>query len=141
MKRLGLVAITAALLAAPAMAQLVKEYGGKVLKRDELRTALFGIEMEGYSPTSNMSWRECVDPQGETFYEIPGSALNGRLMISPEGKACFSYEDDDYSTVGCYVVKRSDKGLRFEGDYLNSVFITTRVTTGIKSCKPSDLIG
>jgi hypothetical protein len=129
------------LLAGPALAQLAKDYGGQPLTRDELKSALFGIAMEGFSPTSNMSWRECVDPKGETFYETPGSAIKGRLVISPEGRACFSYEDDDYSTVGCYVVKRSNKGLRFEGDYLNSVFITTKVTTGVKSCASQDLIG
>jgi hypothetical protein len=135
----GILAIASALLAAPAVAQMAKDYGGTLLKESEAKAALLGIEMEGFSPTYGISWRECIQPNGQTIYETPAQKLKGRLIISPAGKACFSYEDDNFETVACYDVKKSDKGLRFEDDY-NSLFITTKVVTGIKSCT-RELVG
>ena len=79
--------------------------------------------------------------KGDTIYETPDGKIKGRLVISPDGKACYSYEDDNFETVACYTVKKSDKGLRFEDDFkAGSVFIATKVVTGIKSCT-QDLIG
>jgi hypothetical protein len=137
-KFLGFAAVAALLAAAPAFAQLAKGRGD-ALKPDEVKAALLGIDMQGYSPTSAMSWRECIDPKGETLYEIPGQVLRGRLVISPDGLACFSYDLDDYSTVNCFVTYKSGDGLRFEGDF-GSLFVTTRVVTGVRSCE-RQLIG
>lgn len=131
-------AVAASLLAAPAFGQLVRGRG-EAMKPDEVKTALFGIDMQGYSPTSAMSWRECIDPKGETLYEIPGQIMRGRLIVSPDGLACFSYDLDDYATINCFVTYRSGDGLRFEGDY-GDLFVTTKVVTGVKSCE-RQLIG
>jgi hypothetical protein len=130
------IAILAVLaVAAPSSAQLVK---GVRLKAEEATKALFGIDMEGFSPTENMEWRECIQPNGETLYEIPKRVLKGQLRISKEGQACFSYNDTDYQVEGCFWVVKTDKGFRFESD--GSVFITTVVVTGVKSCKPEALV-
>jgi hypothetical protein len=132
----GLVGAT--LMATPAIAQLVK--GGPILHGAELKASLFGIEMTGYSPTFGFSWRECIEPGGVTLYETPGGVMKGKLTISPKGEACFAYEDDGFATPACYRTRRTNAGFRFEGDF-DSVFITTKVVKGIKSCKPSELVG
>ena len=124
-------------LALPATGQLVKGKGA-ALKPKEVEAALFGIDMQGYSPTYGMSWRECIEPGGVTLYETPDRTSKGRLVVSPDGLACFSYEDDEYSTVSCYVTYKSGDGLRFEG--AGDLFVTTKVVTGVKSCE-RQLIG
>jgi hypothetical protein len=121
-------------VAAPAVAQTAAMSGA------QLKTALFGIEMSGYSPSYEFSWRECIQPDGKTLYETPDGVVNGKLTISAKGEACFSYEDDGYRTQACYLTRKTDKGFRFEGDF-DSLFIATKVVTGITSCKPQDLIG
>ena len=138
-KKLGLAVALAALLASPALAQLKHGYG-KALNESESKAALFGIDMRGYSPTGKFTWRECIQPNGETLYERPDRVMKGRLLVAPTGEACFSYEDDEYSTVSCFATFKTHDGLIFQGadDYL---FITTKVVTGVKSCKPNQLIG
>lgn len=126
------------LVGAPALAQLAK--GGRVMSGADLKGSLFGIEMTGFSPSYGFSWRECIEPGGATLYETPEGVINGRLSISPKGEACFAYEDDGYKTPACYQTRKTDKGFRFDGDF-DSVFVTTKVVTGIRSCKKQDLVG
>src|SRR6185295_11182277 len=76
--KLGLVVATALVLASPALAQLKQGYG-KPLNEAETKAALLGIDMRGYSPTYGFSWRECIQPNGETLYETPDAVLKGRL--------------------------------------------------------------
>jgi len=127
-----------ALVGLPAAAQLAK--GGPVMDAGQVKGALFGIEMTGFSPSYGFSWRECIEPDGDTLYETPDGILNGRLTISPKGEACFAYEDDGYKTPACYRTRKTDKGFRFDGAF-DSVFVTTKVVTGIRSCKKQDLVG
>jgi len=124
--------------AAPAAAQLMKDRGAP-LKEAETKAALFGIDMQGYSPTYGFSWRECIDPSGKTLYETPDRTSHGRLEISLDGRACFSYEDDNYEYQGCYATYRSATGLRFEGE-AKEVFVTTKIVTGVTTCE-RQLIG
>ncbi|MEQ1609992.1 MAG: hypothetical protein ABL956_13630 [Hyphomonadaceae bacterium] len=138
MRGIFLVGLVASLAAGPAFAQLVK--GGPLMGVAELRAALFGIEMTGYSPTFGFAWRECIEPGGQTLYETPDGLMKGKLTISPKGAACFAYEDDGFATPACYRTRRTNAGFRFEGDF-DSVFITTKVVKGIKSCRPSELVG
>ncbi len=109
------------------------------MKQEEAKAVLFGIDMQGYSPSAAMSWRECIDPKGETLYEIPGRVMHGRLIVSPDGLACFSYDIDDYASVNCFSTFKSGDGLRFEDDFGN-LFVTTKVETGVRSCE-RQLIG
>jgi hypothetical protein len=142
----SLIAILAvALIAAPAGAQLAKGAGQR-LKEADVKNALLGVDLQGFSPTYQMSWRECIDPAGETLYETPDEVLKGRLFINPEGLACFAYEDTDYSRASCFSVYRQGKGIRFESDVKtvtgepDSIFVTTKLVTGVKSCKPASLV-
>lgn len=132
--QMGLILV--ALAGAPAAAQIAK---GPVMSAAELKAGLFGIEMRGYSPTYGFAWRECIQPDGQTLYETPDGVLNGRLTIS-NGQACFAYEDDGFAAPACYLTRKIASGFRFEGDF-DSLFITTKVVTGIRTCKPSDLVG
>jgi hypothetical protein len=138
LKTIGVVGLAAILLASPALAQL-KRGSGAPLNESETKAALLGIDMQGYSPTFNMEWRECIQPDGETLYETPDGVLKGRLLITPSGEACFSYEDNDYATISCFATYRAGKGLRFEGRE-DTLFVTTRIVTGIRSCEPRSLV-
>jgi hypothetical protein len=133
-----LAAILTLAVAAPASSQLVKGRGVP-LKEAEAKAALFGIDMQGYSPTYGFSWRECIEPSGKTLYETPDRTSRGQLEISLDGRACFSYDTDNYEYQSCYVTYRSATGLRFEGD-LKEVFVTTKLITGVTTCE-RQLIG
>ena len=128
----------ACLLPAPALAQL-KPGSGAPLDEKQATAALMGIDMQGYSPTYRMSWRECIEPDGETLYETPAGVVKGQLVISPLGEACFSYEDSGYAAVSCFAAYRSGDGLRFEG--FDTLFVTTRVIRNVKTCNPQELVG
>ena len=134
------VLILAALaLAAPAFAQL-KQGFGKPLTEKETEAAILGIDMQGFSPSERFSWRECIQPNGETLYETPAGVLKGKVLVSPLGEACFSYEDTDYAAVNCFTTFKTGDGLRFEGPG-GSLFLTTKVIRNVKTCKPKDLVG
>lgn len=110
------------------------------MKTQELKTALFGIRMEGVGDGTDFRWRECIDPKGQTLYQTPGGDMRGRLTIQPNGKACFAYEDDNYASSSCFVMRRTAKGFHFEGEY-GVNFTTTKVEGGVRTCEKQDLIG
>src|SRR5262245_5599265 len=129
-----------------ASAQLAKGAGQRITGEAEVKKALLGMDMHGFSPSENLSWRECIQPDGETLYETPNEVVKGRLFINPEGLACFAYEDTGYNVASCYWTYRQGKGLRWESDTKTlggepqSVFVITKMITGIKSCKPESLV-
>ncbi len=93
-----------------------------MLSAKDAKGALFGIDMQGYVQEADaaghetgrgMSWRECIDPKGETLYETPGRTEHGRLRIDGEGHACFAYEGTGYSDWSCFSAARTPKGFQF----------------------------
>lgn len=110
------------------------------MKAKELKTALFGIRMEGVADGTDFRWRECIDPKGETLYETGEGDMHGRLTITSAGQACFAYEDDGYASQSCFVMRRTPKGFHFEGEY-GANFTTTTVEGGVRTCQKQDLIG
>ncbi|MEZ5938317.1 MAG: hypothetical protein R3C52_08860 [Hyphomonadaceae bacterium] len=140
-------ALSAGIGVAPAFGQLAND-GGTPLSAEEARAGLFGVDMHGLSPTFGMEWRECIDPAGNTVYETPGLTQKGKLRVTVGGLACFSYDDDDFTSESCFTVKRTSGGFIFNGargfdsDDTGSVFVTTSVRPGIKRCPAGDdLIG
>lgn len=121
-----------------AAAQLKPE-AHRWLTQEEAQAALFGIDMDGYSPSAEMTWRECIDPQGTTLYETPLGVQNGVLEVNEWGEACFAYDDDDYSTWQCFRVRLTGSGIVFESDF-GDVFVTTSLMRGVRSCR-AELIG
>ncbi len=111
-----------------------------VMKAAELKTALFGIRMEGVGDGTDFHWRECIDPKGRTLYQTPSGDIQGRLTITPKGEACFAYEDDNFTSKSCFVMRRTAKGFHFEGEY-GANFTTTKVEGGVRTCEKQDLIG
>lgn len=133
-------AFVACLAASPAAAQLVRG-SGVLLDAAQVRAEVFGIDMEGHTPSFGFSWRECIDPDGRTLYETPAGIQRGQMVLVENGMVCFSYDDDGHANRSCYNVSRTSAGFVFEGAE-GSLFIATRVVRGVKSCKPnSDLIG
>jgi hypothetical protein len=124
--------------AATAEAQL-KPDAVRWLNQEEARAALLGIDMDGYSPTAKMTWRECIDPEGVTLYETPFGVQNGILEVNEYGEACFAYDDDDYSTWGCFRVRLTETGIVFDSGY-GDVFVTTSLMRGVRTCR-AELIG
>src|SRR5262245_18155289 len=116
-------ALAALVLAAPAVAQLKQGFGAPLTEK-ETEAAILGIDMQGFSPSEQFSWRECIQPHGETLYETPAGVLKGKVLVSPRGEACFSYENSDYAAVNCFATFKSGDGLRFEGAG-GSLFVTT----------------
>ena len=45
-----------------------------------------------------------------------------------------------HALLALRLAAEADEGFRFEGEF-DSLFITTKVVTGIKTCKPQDLVG
>lgn len=134
-----LLAVAMGLLAAPPSAAQLKPEADRWLDQDEALAALLGIDMDGYSPSGNMVWRECIDPQGTTLYETPFGVQNGVLEVNDWGEACFAYDDDEYATWQCFRVKLTGSGLIFENDF-GDVFVTTSLVRGVRTCRP-ELIG
>ncbi len=130
--------VALALLACgPAAAQTPS---APAMKAKELKTALFGIRMEGVADGTDFRWRECIDPKGQTLYQTPGGDMRGRLTITTRGKACFAYEDDNFASLNCFVMRRTARGFHFEGEY-GANFTTTKVEGGVRTCEKQDLIG
>lgn len=107
---------------------------------NELKTALFGIRMDGVMDGTDFRWRECIDPKGQTLYQTPGGDMRGQLTITSKGKACFAYEDDNFTGLNCFVMRRTTSGFHFEGEY-GANFTTTKVEGGVRTCEKQDLIG
>lgn len=108
----------------------------------ELKSSLFGIHLYGITTDVGMKWDECIEPSGKTLYTTPGGEMQGRLTISPNGLACFAYEDTDFKAPQCFVVRRLTRGgFSLVSEYGGEVFVTTKVVRGIRTCEKPDLIG
>lgn len=113
------------------------------LTADEARSELFGVELSGIVEGEDSSWRECIEPDGRTIYEIDGTVDRGRLTISDDGQACFSYASSNFTRVTCWSVERVDRNnyrFTFPG---SSVFETRVVERQVRHCAPrrGDLVG
>lgn len=123
-----------------ALAQTSPAKPAPPMKAQELKTALFGIRMEGVADGTSFRWRECIDTKGHTLYETPDGEMRGKLTITVKGEACFAYEDDGFRSQSCFVMRRTPKGFHFEGDY-GANFTTTKVEGGVRTCEKQDLVG
>lgn len=134
MKRSLVLAALGALMAGAAIAGP----GNEPMTEEALREELFGIRMSGIVLGTSIRWRECVEPGGRTLYEIEGDAYEGRLEITAEAQACFTYEATGTS---CFRGQRAPKGFLFHPVGGGNTFSVTKVERGVKKCIASDLIG
>lgn len=106
------------------------------LTATEARSELFGVELSGIIEGEDSRWRECIEPDGDTLYEIDGTVDRGRLTISDDGQACFSYASSNYTRVTCWSVERVGRNnyrFTFPG---SSVFETRVVERNVRRCTP-----
>jgi hypothetical protein len=96
------------------------------LTADEARAELFGVELAGVNETFGDEWSECIEPGGRTLYRRGGEVQEGRLEITSDGEACFTYRGDPYSS--CFAVLREGANYRFDA------FVTRVVRRGVTSC-------
>lgn len=134
MKRSLVLAALGALIAGAAIAGP----GNEPLTAEVMRKELFGIRMSGIVLGTSIRWRECVEPGGRTLYELDGQALEGKLVITDEAQACFTYPETGTS---CFRGQRSPKGFTFHAVGGGNAFSVTKVERGVKKCIASDLIG
>lgn len=97
------------------------------LTADEARIELYGVELAGVNETYGDEWSECIEPGGRTIYLRGGEVQEGRLVISEDGEACFTYRGDPYTS--CFAVGREGENYRFND------FITRVVRRGVASCE------
>lgn len=110
------------------------------LSAAEARAELFGVQLMGIVEGEGEPWSECIDPAGRTLYRIGGGEDVGRLTISPEGHACFSYVSSGYGERACWVVRRAGRNYRFESAQgADLVFLTQTVTRGVRRCEGGDV--
>lgn len=106
------------------------------LSADEARSELFGVELTGIVEDDNTAWRECIEPDGDTIYEIDRSLDRGRLTIADDGQACFSYASSNFTQASCWNVERAGRNnYRFTSPG-SSVFVTRVVERNVRRCEP-----
>ena len=120
-----------------AAAQSEGEASSNILSMSEAKDELFGIWMEGETTQTKENWRECIQPDGFTFYQFGGVELVGKLTIQDDGKACFSYESTNYESESCFRVSRSGKGYTFWGGD-EGIFTTKSIQHNIDFCPSVD---
>ncbi len=121
-----------------AAAQSERETSSNILSMAEANAELFGIWMEGETAQTKESWRECIQPDGVTFYQFGGVELVGKLTIQNDGKACFSYETSNYENESCFRVSRSGKGYTFWGG-VEGIFTTKSIQHNVDFCPSRDV--
>lgn len=104
-----------------------------VMTAEELKTELFGVAMQGVAGPLESRWSECIDPEGDTVYRFDGMEMNGRLAITSNGLACFSYAHMDYQSPVCFKVSRTAQGYTFWGG-AEGVFRALDIERGVESC-------
>lgn len=115
--RLAVVITALMAMAGLAFAQSQPAPAAQQLTADELRTALIGTDMTGtYATNDGPRWRECVAQDATTVYLMEGEPPDyGRLTITEEDQACYSYASSSFSRSVCYrVFREAGAGLRFE---------------------------
>ncbi|GAM98761.1 hypothetical protein U91I_02397 [alpha proteobacterium U9-1i] len=102
----------------------------------EARSELFGVELVGVVEGDETPWRECIAPDGTTLYEIEERVDAGRLTITADGQACFSYASSNYDRTSCWGVSRDgDDNYRFS-TAASPDFVTRIVRRDVARCEP-----
>lgn len=77
----------------------------------EARGLFLGVDLGGTLLDTGETWRECVEHDGRTVYDIRGARSYGRLQIAQSGQLCFTYEDDT-ARRHCFFAERVGQTLQ-----------------------------
>ncbi|NWG52369.1 MAG: hypothetical protein HXY28_01480 [Hydrogenophilaceae bacterium] len=81
----------------------------------EIRAAILGHELSGVTAESGIPWMECITPEGDTVYRFgPLPAQIGRVQVTEEGQACFSYAESGFTREACWTMRRRGERLQFD---------------------------
>ncbi|WP_300056075.1 hypothetical protein [uncultured Roseobacter sp.] len=112
----------------------------QMLTSDDLEAELPGTHLFGHLMGSNISFDECIEPDGETVYRFApesaeiGYSNPGQMVITPLAQACFSYPPDNDPNPSCFRVFRYGDGYVFDAVGATSRFVVTKVLRGIDIC-------
>ncbi|MEM7765995.1 MAG: hypothetical protein AAF253_00735 [Pseudomonadota bacterium] len=106
---------------------------GEIMTKEEIEDELMGVTVSGVIEGTDLGWRECIDREGATFYEVEGErARPGRILVTDGGLACFSYG----AIASCFTVMR-------DGPYYALVdavdrFLIQRIERPVRRCTPAN---
>jgi hypothetical protein len=81
----------------------------------EIRAAILGRELSGVTEESGVPWMECITPAGDTVYRFgPAPPQHGRVRVTEEGQACFSYAESGFAQEACWTMRRNGERLQFD---------------------------
>lgn len=103
-----------------------------------LKNALFGKEISGTIAETGQSWRECIDPDGNTRFTLGNRTINGRLRVDASNQACFAYESSRYRDWVCWDGAKSGAHIVFSRDG-SVTFRVEQTRNNIRSCAPEDV--
>jgi hypothetical protein len=125
--RLALAAVLFFAATAPALAQ--------TLSAREAKQIFYGFDMMGVVEGTDVSWRECIRPNGKTSYWHDQDYQQGTLRIRDDGVLCFSYPDPQTGTEACWHAERlSGSNWRFVSVDGGATVFVTKQTRKAKSC-------
>lgn len=135
--RLATVFTVCMAMAGLAFAQNEQATTDQPLTAQELRAAIIGIDMVGtYVTEDGRRWRECIAADSSTVYLFEGAQPDsGRLTLTDNDEACFSYVSSNFTRTSCFRVYRDgNSGLRFIGlEGLGDPFIAKQLRR-VRTC-------
>ncbi|MEL6285523.1 MAG: hypothetical protein AAFR41_02535 [Pseudomonadota bacterium] len=101
----------------------------ELMTREEIEDELMGVKVSGVIEGTSVRWRECIDREGQTVYEVDGDqAREGTVTITEAGLACFSYG----GLASCFTVERDGPYYAFV-DAMDR-FLVKQVERPIREC-------
>ena len=80
------------------------------MSREDIEGELFGVRVSGVIEGTDIRWRECIQIDGETVYEVDGQPpLRGVVTVTDDDLACFSYG----GLASCFRVERTNERYAF----------------------------
>ena len=106
-----------------------------MLSAEELADTLLGTDLVGFVEGQERRWRECIAPDGTTRFAVEGERLDqGRLRITDDGRACFTYASRGYEGWSCWWAERDGADVRFHSDAGGAAVFRATQMSRVRSC-------
>lgn len=130
-------AILAAVVAS-ASGMALGEEGPVLLTKAEVEAEILGTRLSGTISGSSLRWHECIEPDGDTLYELDGETWRGRMDVRDDGRACFRYDPSDAADANCFSVFRLGPHYVFHSE---TMFFADEVRRDVTQCFAEELVG